>query len=568
MAVISKLNLGDKDITKYNNEIISNINFNGVDYHFAKPNEVTNGVCDNAVNEPIIDLKISGNSTQNGTPTPDTPIEIESVGDKTINLLPYPYDETTKEERGIKWTDNGNGSITVEGTATGYVMFRLSALKLKLQAGKKYRLLAQGTHKGVLPIFAYYNANGVRQYNGDGLEWSDDYSNPDLYLQVNPNNIASGTIYVYFVEESNKNLPYEPYGYKVPIVVQGKNLADYTKARPRNSSQTVLIDEENEGVLFSGDYYFEIPITAKGGKTYILSIESDYFRAWAMVYEDGTYEYKLKGGQIVLQRDASLLRIYKTNTSTVESNLLFKKIMLEAGETISKYERFVDPTTTNIYLTQPLRKIGDYADYIDYKNKKVIRHIVEYKATGNESYSIGAVNNDTVRFYCQAFNYAGFGTMGNSGKENIVSNKFITSSNNNVESVKCTGVIKDETSGLFNIEVLKNRIGYLDTDTSQEGVSKLKSWLQLNNITLQWVKNEYSQSIEETIDIPTIETFYGTNIFDSETTIKPSEIKVDYWKQIGVEDIAEEIVRNGSNILIVSTGAEIVQNESNLIIGG
>ena len=69
MAVISKLNLGDKDITKYNNEIISNIIFDGVDYHFAKPNEVTNGFCDNAVNEPIIDLKISGNSTQSNLPS-------------------------------------------------------------------------------------------------------------------------------------------------------------------------------------------------------------------------------------------------------------------------------------------------------------------------------------------------------------------------------------------------------------------------------------------------------------------------------------------------------------------
>ena len=37
--------------------------------------------------EPISNLRIYGNSVQNGTPSPENPIEIESVGKKTINLL-------------------------------------------------------------------------------------------------------------------------------------------------------------------------------------------------------------------------------------------------------------------------------------------------------------------------------------------------------------------------------------------------------------------------------------------------------------------------------------------------
>ena len=506
---------------------------------------------------------IQGDGEPLTQPSPNYPQEIQSVGDKTINLLPYPYEETTKEGQGIKWTDNGDGSITVEGTAPGYSMFIHNKLKLKLQAGKKYRLLAQGTFEGVTPIFAYYNANGVRQYNGGGLEWSDDYSNPDLYLQVNPNDIASGTIYVYLVEESNKNLPYEPYGYKVPVKVSGKNLLNWG-----TKEFTTTYYETFKKSIPAGTYTFSAFVTSE---------DTEYDRNRFIVFmEDGSqfggFLYRDKRDYYTFTANSPIkqINLYSSSSSSASKGdkAIFKDIQIEKGNVATAYEPYIEPAITTIYLTQPLRKIGDYADYIDYKNKKVVRHIVEYKTTGNESYSIGAVNNDTVRFYCQAFNYTGFGTMGNSGKENIVSNKFITSSNNNVESVKCTGVIKDETSGLFNIEVLKSRIGYLDTDTSQEGVSKLKSWLQLNNITLQWVKNEYSQSIEETINIPQLETFKGTTIFDSETTIKPSEIKVDYWKQIGVEDIAEEIVQNGSNILIVSTGAEIVQNESNLIIGG
>jgi hypothetical protein len=35
----------------------------------------------------LVDYKIFGDSMQNGKPTPDNPIEVQSVGDRTINLL-------------------------------------------------------------------------------------------------------------------------------------------------------------------------------------------------------------------------------------------------------------------------------------------------------------------------------------------------------------------------------------------------------------------------------------------------------------------------------------------------
>lgn len=36
-----------------------------------------------------------------------------------------------------------------------------------------------------------------------------------------------------------------------------------------------------------------------------------------------------------------------------------------------------EETTTNIYLDEPLRKIGDYADYVDFAGKKVVRNVEE-----------------------------------------------------------------------------------------------------------------------------------------------------------------------------------------------
>lgn len=39
------------------------------------------------------------------------------------NLLPYPYDSTTITKNGVTFTDNGDGTVTVNGTATAYTDF-------------------------------------------------------------------------------------------------------------------------------------------------------------------------------------------------------------------------------------------------------------------------------------------------------------------------------------------------------------------------------------------------------------------------------------------------------------
>ena len=42
-----------------------------------------------------------------------------------VNLIPYPYYQTSKVTNGITWTDNGDGTITANGTATETDMFLL-----------------------------------------------------------------------------------------------------------------------------------------------------------------------------------------------------------------------------------------------------------------------------------------------------------------------------------------------------------------------------------------------------------------------------------------------------------
>lgn len=87
-------------------------------------------------------LRLFGKTTQAGTPTPENPIPLESAGsDGSIpikvcgkNLLHYPYDHTTKTQNGISFTDHGDGSITIQGTAATDTWFHL----MRYDLGRKW----------------------------------------------------------------------------------------------------------------------------------------------------------------------------------------------------------------------------------------------------------------------------------------------------------------------------------------------------------------------------------------------------------------------------------------------
>lgn len=67
------------------------------------------------------------------SPSPDYHQELTSVENPTVsitgkNMLRYPYKETTKTSNGVTFTDNGDGSITIDGTATATTFFQLAEL--------------------------------------------------------------------------------------------------------------------------------------------------------------------------------------------------------------------------------------------------------------------------------------------------------------------------------------------------------------------------------------------------------------------------------------------------------
>ena len=63
------------------------------------------------------------------SPSPEYPQPIKGTGTVSTgaNLLPYPYADKTKVMNGITFTDNGNGTVTINGTSTGVADFKFTA---------------------------------------------------------------------------------------------------------------------------------------------------------------------------------------------------------------------------------------------------------------------------------------------------------------------------------------------------------------------------------------------------------------------------------------------------------
>ena len=70
---------------------------------------------------PFVDLTVFGSTTQNGTPTPENPIDLDNVENPTVTINGKNLVEntaTTKTVNGVTFTVNSDGSVTANGTAS------------------------------------------------------------------------------------------------------------------------------------------------------------------------------------------------------------------------------------------------------------------------------------------------------------------------------------------------------------------------------------------------------------------------------------------------------------------
>lgn len=182
------------------------------------PTKVASGeaiVVENSASLPLAGLTIYGKSTQDGTPSPDAPVEIVSVENPVVtvarkNLLKVTA--TTRTESGVTVTVNEDGSIICNGTATDTVGVVVSS---KLQSGcltngETYRLSGCPTGGGKNTYLLQVNGIWAADY-GDGVTFVHQSNVVSVIINIMAGTVCNNLTFYPMITVPSMATEWEPY---------------------------------------------------------------------------------------------------------------------------------------------------------------------------------------------------------------------------------------------------------------------------------------------------------------------------------------------------------------------
>ena len=466
--------------------------------------------------------RIYGNSVQNATPSPDSPVEIESVGDRTVNLIDY-HNLSSTINKGITYTNNNDGSFTANGT----LINTLSAYNFEVPSLEKgvtyYTSCGQDLDEKnrryyLFLIIKNTSTNTVRYHASNAVNktfiLAENEEVTGLQIRINDATASSITvdnvIFKPIICKNEEYKEYEPYGYKIPIKTSGKNLFD------KSDLISIYINATTGDITSiansSGNANF---ISVIPGETYVWSGFAGNTRTH---YYDKNYTWlssnvQASGGTFTVPENAYYIKFCK---GTPVSELQNYDIQLERGTTTTIYEKYKIPMTTNIYLDEPLRKIGDYADYIDFKEQKVVRNIKEKVFDGTERWELGGRGTNEVnqRFFLSDSLILSNGRL----LSNILKEKYPGKASIFTQDVEGCNVSNGK---YYQIKINKAYLKDLNYDVSVDGFKEYLSNLKNDNKPVR-VYTTLESKIEGTMKLPNINTINGTNIITIDTDVNPT----------------------------------------------
>ena len=308
--------------------------------------------------------------------------------------------------------------------------------------------------------------------------------------------------------------------YKIPLVQRGINLFD-VKTYPLTTGHWI---NGNTGLYLNDKMYAAtqdfIPCADLIGKTITISRTGGGNPGIAFYDDNKTYVSGKGNGNSA----------YTKLTTTVPENAVYYRFcvvadykdtaQIQEGSTVLPYEPYVEPTTTNIFLDEPLRKIGDYADYIDFKNNKVVRNIGALNSEQINKQNIMKYASDAYG-YNNSYRFAAFGLLNTSAR--------------NLKLAYCN-LLGDGTfftnAPLTSISYSSGGFLYLRFDDENNyGVTNIatcKQWIKDNNLLIHCVRNTPT---EEPIicNLPKLNA--KTSIIEVGTSLAASNAKGKYIKR-------------------------------------
>ncbi len=241
--------------------------------------------------------------------------------------------------------------------------------------------------------------------------------------------LESETLPYTFVSKSQRLKDYRIYGNTVDgesvgdLVTEGEHSGEYLVPVTVDGKNYLQSSDFEAGAIYTGSNYKNWKYPDSKTPSGMTDYDSTRKRSTNLISVIGTYTISIADGwefAIIMfpnRRNSGQTVIYytlpvtisdctfaiqlrKTDISDISSaDISDYQIMLAKGSTATPYEPYHAPDTTNLYLPEQIKMVGDEAEYVDYKKQKL--HRVRRNLCDNDNLLIGfystsgAFNNDS-----------------------------------------------------------------------------------------------------------------------------------------------------------------------------
>ena len=436
--------------------------------------------------KPLTDYRISGNTIQDGTPTPDAPVDVVGCGELEENVAII----NSRSDTITNWyyTDVRLSNELPAGTYT--ISFTMDSKT----GNANLSSLGRGNRTAYQSDVAQYqitnvpaNINRTVALNSNACIWA-------RFLRS-----ATPTTFSYNVSKIAIVSGNKPYGYKLPISSSGVNLCSNDVYKSNS-----YINEQ--GIEIVNNSFSIYSVFCNSNTTYTISLKSPLSGTTIRIH---AYNNEAWIGQIATSPIQNIPLTFTTPNNADEirvsiANAADGNIMLNLGATALPYEPYVEPTETNIYLgeaqtTRRIKKLvltgtENMTDIVEYYNCGVSISSIAWSTARSTTGGFTVSNNGRGLWASKSY-FSGFETATDF-------KSYLAQQYQNGTPVTIWYILANPETGIVNEPLMK--IGdYADTITmAQAGV--------------------------------TIPTIRGTNILDMASTVKPSEV---YIKGKGIRAI-------------------------------
>lgn len=277
---------------------------------------------------------ISGNTVQNGTPTPEAPVDVVGCGARTGNLFDY----TDLEGGYIDPYTGGDLPDSGQKRTKNYIA---------VQANTEYTL---SNYNGECRIHQYSSSSYLGSVLSDEPQYS--FTTNSNCTRIRISGTKDNFLETTMLNAGSTALPYEPYGYKIPITCGGETKNIYLGQVETTRRVKKLVLDGTEGWQNYGYAY----------NTYRLSISSAQSIGNPAICSHFVNSpiSEITSGKFTV--GSTWIYICYADVADLADFKSYLAAQYSAGTPVTVWYVLDEPETS--IVNEPIHKIGGYADTI------------------------------------------------------------------------------------------------------------------------------------------------------------------------------------------------------------